>query len=60
MAYKVIIKMAYNEVQIYNLEDDPKERTNLHTILPTKTRGRLTGLLNHWTNEVLELSLIHI
>ncbi|MGB0591330.1 MAG: sulfatase-like hydrolase/transferase [Myxococcota bacterium] len=52
--YKVIIKMAYNEVQIYNLEDDPKERTNLHTILPTKTRGRLTGLLNHWTNEVLE------
>jgi arylsulfatase A-like enzyme len=51
--YKVIVKMAYNEVQIYDLERDPQETVNLDTILPPNIRGRLTGLLNHWTNEVL-------
>jgi arylsulfatase A-like enzyme len=52
--YKVILKMAYNEVQIYDIAKDPKERTDLSEVLPAETRGRLTGLLSHWANEVLE------
>ena len=53
--YKVIIKMAYNEVQIYDLERDPRERTNLYSTIAPATRGQLTGLLSHWTNEVLNV-----
>jgi len=52
--YKVIVKMAYNKVQIYDLERDPRERFDLTEDLAAPTRARLVGLLNHWTNEVLE------
>lgn len=52
--YKVIVKMAYNQVQIYDLARDPRERFDLSDDLDPAARTRLVGLLNHWTNEVLE------
>ena len=53
--HKVILKMAYNQVQIYDLARDPRERFDLTEVLDAPTRSRLVGLLNHWANEVLDV-----
>ena len=53
--YKVILKMAYNKVQIYDLARDPRERQDLQGTIDPDTRARLVGLLNHWAHDVLEV-----
>jgi len=53
--HKVILKMPYNQVKIYDLVRDPRERFDLAEDLAAPLRSRLVGLLNHWANEVLEV-----
>ena len=52
--YKVVIKMPWYRLKIYDLEKDPRERHNLAKSMPEADRERLSGLLQHWTNNVLQ------
>lgn len=52
--FKVILVMPYNRVEIYNLEEDPRERNNLAKALPEAEREKLVGLLKYWSTHVIE------
>jgi arylsulfatase A-like enzyme len=52
--YKVIVKMPYYRVKVFDLSEDPRERRDLAKTMPAEERERLVGLLGHWAKNVLE------
>jgi arylsulfatase A-like enzyme len=51
--YKVIMTVPTGRVEIYDLERDPRERTDVYETLAAEERARLTGMIGHWTSQVL-------
>jgi choline-sulfatase len=52
--YKVILTVPTGHVQIFDLAEDPGERTNVLGKLPKEERKRLVGMMRHFVANVLE------
>ncbi len=48
---KLIEHLEYGEVELYDLEKDPGETTNLAARMPERTR-QLKTMLDQWRNDV--------
>ena len=51
--HKVITTVPTGRMQIFDLEQDPRERRDIRMQLPDKERARLEGMLKHWASSVL-------
>lgn len=51
--YKVILTVPTGHVKIYDLEQDPRETTDIFATLADAERTRLVNLIKHWTTHVL-------
>jgi len=52
--YKLHVHFPQMHVEIYNLEEDPKERRNLARTIDPAIKKRLMGVFRHWLTKVLQ------